>query len=110
MCQGHGRRKPHRSPRTAPRRPPPTPRRGTASGGPALLAKLNDEDLENLTDDELDNFTDDQLFIIESRLHAKYGRINRLLTNEELRNMNDEQLTALEEQLREEIEHESKAE
>jgi hypothetical protein len=80
------------------------------SSGPALLAKLSDEDLENLTSDELDNFSDDELYIIGARLHAKYGRTDHLLTNEELRNMNDEQLTALEQQLLEEIERESKAE
>jgi hypothetical protein len=80
------------------------------SAGPDLLAKLSDEDLENLTPDDLDNFTDDQLFLIESRLHAKYGRTDPLLTNEDLRKMSDEQLTALERELREEIQREIDAE
>ena len=66
-----------------------------------ILAKLSDADLEQLTLDDLHNFTDDELFIIESRLRAKYGRTEMpLLTNEELANMTDEQYTALEQQLR----------
>jgi len=81
---------------------------GTSVGGPGgrpgSLANLTDDDLEKLTPDDLENFTDDQLFVIATRLRAKYGPTDLpLLTNEDLRNMNDEQLTALELRLVEEI-------
>jgi hypothetical protein len=79
---------------------------GVPSGRLPPLANLTDDDLEKLTSDDLENFDDDQLFVIGSRLRARYERstgrkIERpLLTPEELSHMNGEQLAALEARLR----------